>query len=176
MPFSFRDQTALPGVVLIEPQRLGDSRGSFMETFKRSEFTSAGLTDDFVQENQSVSTRGTLRGLHLQRAPRAQGKLVRVLAGEIFDVAVDVRPDSPTRGKWVSAVLSGENARMLWIPEWCAHGFLVLSETAEVLYKTTAEYSPQDEAGYMWNDPAFGIAWPGEPGTLSKRDREWAAF
>ncbi len=176
MPFSFREQAALPGVVLIEPQLLGDSRGWFLETFKRSEFVAAGLTGDFVQENQSVSTRGTLRGLHFQRAPKAQGKLVRVLAGEIFDVAVDIRPGSPTRGRWVSAVLSADNRQMLWIPDWCAHGFLVLSDTAEVLYKTTAEYSPQDEGGYRWNDPAFGIAWPAEPSTLSQRDREWAPF
>jgi len=176
MPFSFRHQSALPGVVLIEPQRLGDSRGSFMETFKRSEFAAARLPVDFVQENQSVSTRGTLRGLHFQRAPKAQGKLVRVLSGEIFDVAVDIRPGSPTRGHWVSEVLSGENRHMLWIPEWCAHGLLVLSETAEVLYKTTEEYSPQDEGGFMWNDPAFALPWPAEPLALSKRDREWAPF
>ena len=130
----------------------------------------------FVQENHSKSQRGTLRGLHFQLGRHAQGKLVRAVAGEIFDVAVDVRPESPTRGKWVSAVLSAENQRMLYIPPWCAHGFCVLSETADVIYKMTTEYAPAHEAGVMWNDPALAITWPISSPLVSERDQKWPSF
>lgn len=172
MPFRF-SQLDLPGVVLIEPRVFPDDRGYFMETYKRGDFAGAGLTDAFVQENHSRSTRGTLRGLHYQRAPKAQGKLVRAIVGEIYDVAVDVRPESSTFGRWIGITLSAENRCMLFIPPWCAHGFCVVSETAEVVYKTTAEYSPQLESGVMWNDPALAIPWPIDTPVLSERDRKW---
>ena len=174
MPFTFQ-RLDIPEVVLVEPQVFGDTRGFFMETYKQSDF--APFVDGaFVQENHSKSQRGTLRGLHFQLGLHAQGKLVRAVSGEIFDVAVDIRPESPTRGKWVSAVLSGENRRMLYIPPWCAHGFCVLSETAEVVYKMTAEYAPAHEAGVMWNDPALAISWPIPSPLVSERDRTWPPF
>lgn len=175
MPFTFQT-LSIPGVVLIEPRVFGDARGSFMETYKRSDFETFGIGDTFVQENQSRSERGVLRGLHYQRAPHAQSKLVRVVAGEIFDVAVDIRPDSPTRGQWVGVTLSAKNTRMVHIPPWCAHGFCVMSESADVVYKTTSEYAPAFESGFMWNDPAFGITWPLVAPVVSERDRNWPAF
>lgn len=175
MPFTF-EQLAIPEVLLIEPRVFGDARGFFMETYKRSDFATAGLPHTFVQENQSRSERGVLRGLHYQRHPHAQSKLVRVVAGEIFDVAVDIRPASPTRGRWVGVRLSSDNRRTLFIPPWCAHGFCVLSESAEVIYKTDAEYAPASESGFMWNDPAFGIEWPVATPLVSERDRHWPAF
>ena len=153
----------------------GDTRGFFMETFKQSDF--APFVDGaFVQENHSKSERGTLRGLHFQLGRHGQGKLVRVIAGEIFDVAVDIRRASPTRGKWVTAVLSAENRQMLYVPPWCAHGFCVLSDTAEVVYKTTTEYAPAHEAGVMWNDPALAISWPISSPLVSERDQKWPPF
>jgi len=153
----------------------GDARGFVMETYKQSEF--APFVDGgFVQENHSRSQRGTLRGLHFQLGPFAQGKLVRVVSGEIFDVAVDIRQESPTRGKWVSTVLSAANRRMVYIPPWCAHGFCVLSDNAEVLYKTTTEYAPAHESGLMWNDPALAISWPIASPLLSERDTKWPPF
>lgn len=174
MPFTFR-RLDIPEVVLIEPQVFDDTRGFFMETYKQSDF--APFVDGaFVQENHSRSQRGTLRGLHFQRGRHGQGKLVRTIWGEIFDVAVDIRPESPTRGKWVSAVLSAENRRMLYIPPWCAHGFCVLSETAEVVYKMTTEYAPAHEAGVMWNDPALAISWPISSPFVSERDEKWPPF
>lgn len=175
MPFTFSNLD-LPGVILAEPRVFGDARGWFMETFKQSEFARNGIPGPFVQENQSFSQAGTLRGLHFQRAPKAQGKLVRALAGEIFDVAVDMRRDSPTCGKWVAATLSAENRRMLYVPSWCAHGFIVTSGQAEVLYLTTDEYSAPHESGFLWNDPALGIAWPRQPEFLAERDQNWAPF
>lgn len=174
MPFTFH-RLAIPEVLVIDPEVFGDTRGFFMETYKQSEF--APFVDGpFVQENHSKSERGTLRGLHFQVGPYAQGKLVRVIAGEIFDVAVDIRPDSATRGKWVSTVLSGENRRMVYIPPWCAHGFCVVSETAEVVYKTTTEYAPAYESGLMWNDPSLAIDWPVSAPRLSERDTKWPSF
>jgi len=155
MPFTFERQ-AIPEVILIEPKAFSDVRGFFMETYKQSDFA-PWVDGVFVQENHSKSPRGVLRGLHFQVGPYAQGKLVRVISGEIFDVAVDIRPDSPTRGRWVGTPLSAANRRMLYIPPWCAHGFCVVSDAAEVVYKTTTEYSPANESGYMWNDPAFAI-------------------
>jgi dTDP-4-dehydrorhamnose 3,5-epimerase len=175
MPFTFT-KLELPGVLLIEPRVFADARGFFMETFRRSDYEAAGLPAAFVQENHSRSTRGTLRGLHYQRPPKAQGKLVRVIAGEIFDVAVDVRPGSPTFGRWVGATLSAQNRRMLYVPPWCAHGFCVTSDEAEVDYKTTAEYAPELEGGAMWNDPGLAIAWPTAAPLLSDRDRRWPAL
>jgi dTDP-4-dehydrorhamnose 3,5-epimerase len=147
-----------------------------METFKQSDFNQAGIPGPFVQENQSLSQTGTLRGLHFQRPPKAQAKLVRVLSGEIFDVAVDIRRDSATRGRWVAATLSADNRKMLYVPSWCAHGFYVTKGPAEVLYLATDEYSAADESGYAWNDPRFGITWPGEPGFLAGRDQQWPPF
>ena len=174
MPFTFR-RLDIPEVVLVEPQVFADARGFFLETYKQSDF--APFADAvFVQENHSKSQRRTLRGLHFQLGRHAQGKLVRAVAGEIFDVAVDVRPESPTRGKWVSAVLSAENQRMLYIPPWCAHGFCVLSETADVIYKMTTEYAPAHEAGVMWNDPALAITWPISSPLVSERDQKWPSF
>jgi dTDP-4-dehydrorhamnose 3,5-epimerase len=175
MPFRFH-KTEIPGILLIEPHVVGDARGSFMETYKRSEFASAGIGDVFVQQNQSVSQRGVLRGLHYQEPPFAQGKLVRVLHGEIFDVAVDVRPDSPTAGRWVAAQLSSANRRMVYLPGWCAHGLCVVSEQAEVVYMTTTEYAPAHESGFMWNDPQFAIPWPTSSPVLSERDTKWPPF
>ena len=175
MPFCFKN-LEMAGVVLAEPRVFADGRGSFMETYKFSDFANAGLPYRFVQENQSVSERGALRGLHFQRAPKAQGKLVRVLAGEIFDVAVDTRRGSPTCGRWIGVTLSAANRHMLYVPPWCAHGFYVTSESAEVLYKTTDEYSVAHEEGFAWDDPRLGIAWPGKPALLAERDRRWPPF
>ena len=144
-----------------------------METYKQSEFAAAGIAEAFVQENHSRSERGVLRGLHYQRAPHGQSKLVRVLSGSVFDVAVDIRPDSPTWGRWVGITLSSDNRKMVYIPSWCAHGFCVLSEQAEVLYHTSPEYKPESEAGIIWNDPALGIEWPTSSPIVSERDGAW---
>ena len=172
MPFSFQ-QTALPGVVIIEPKVHADQRGFFMETYKKSEFAAAGIALDFVQENHSRSVAGTLRGLHLQRPPKAQAKLVRVLEGEIFDVAADIRPDSPTYGVWVGARLSSENRRSMFIPAGFAHGFCVVSAEAQVIYKTSDEYAPELESGVRWDDPLLAIEWPCAEPLLSERDKKW---
>ena len=172
MPFSFAP-TALPGVVLVDPVVYGDHRGFFMETYKQSDFAAAGIDVDFVQENHSRSVQGTLRGLHLQREPRAQAKLVRVLEGEIFDVAADIRPGSPTYGQWVSSVLSSENRRSIFIPAGYAHGFCVITPEAQVIYKTSGEYAPELEWGVRWDDPLLAIPWPVEAPRLSERDRHW---
>lgn len=163
---------AIPDVVLLEPRVFGDDRGFFYESYNRQAFKEAtGLDPDFVQDNHSRSTQGVLRGLHYQLPPKAQGKLVRVIAGEVFDVAVDIRKDSPTFGRWVGEVLSAENKRQMWIPPGFAHGFLTLSETAEFLYKTTDYYSPAHEGCIRWDDADIGIVWPfdGVP-LLSEKD------
>ena len=162
--------TTLPGLVLIELKIFGDQRGRFMETYRRERYVAAGITAEFVQDNFSSSARGILRGLHHQLT-RPQGKLVHVTRGEVFDVAVDVRRGSPTFGQHFGVVLSAENGLQLWIPPGFAHGFLVLSESADFAYKATEAYSPTDERAIRWSDPALGIAWPitGEP-TLSARD------
>jgi dTDP-4-dehydrorhamnose 3,5-epimerase len=172
MPFTF-SATSLPGVLVIEPRVFADDRGFFMETYKQSEFADAGIAVDFVQANHSRSVRGTLRGLHFQRPPRAQAKLVRVIAGEVFDVAVDVRRGSPTFGQSVCATLSAENRRSLFVPAEYAHGFCVLSAEAEVLYSASAEYAPALESGVLWNDPALAIPWPVTAPLLAERDRRW---
>lgn len=162
--------TALDGVLMIEPRVFTDSRGYFMETFQTERYRStAGITEHFVQDNLSFSTRGTLRGLHLQH-PHDQSKLVQVVAGEIFDVAVDVRPDSSTFGEWVGVVLSGENHRQLFIPQGFAHGFCVTGKSARVLYKTTDYYAPSDEIGILWSDPDLAIDWPVKRPLLSEKD------
>lgn len=152
--------TAIAEVLVIEPAVFGDARGAFFESWNRRAFSKlAGRDVDFVQDNHSVSARGVLRGLHYQlRQP--QGKLVRVVAGEVFDVAVDLRRSSPTFGRWVGETLSAQNRRMMWVPEGFAHGFLVLSDIAEFLYKTTDYYAPEHERTLLWNDPAIGVTWP----------------
>jgi dTDP-4-dehydrorhamnose 3,5-epimerase len=164
--------TALPEVLLLEPRVFGDERGFFMESYNRRAFNEAvGHGVDFVQDNHSRSARGVLRGLHYQLPPHAQGKLVRVTSGSVFDVAVDMRRSSPRFGKWVGYELSAGNKRQLWVPPGFAHGFLVLSESADFLYKTTDYYAPQAEQAVRWDDPDLAIQWPtsGAP-TLSDRD------
>jgi dTDP-4-dehydrorhamnose 3,5-epimerase len=168
--------TALAGVVIVEPVVHRDARGFFMESYHAERYRAAGIDVEFVQDNHSRSGRGTLRGLHWQVAPRPQAKLVRVLAGEIFDVAVDIRPDSPTFGQWVGTRLDAERFRQLFVPVGFAHGFCVLSEIAEVEYKCSAVYDPAAERGLMWNDPAIGIAWPIEHPILSSRDQRHPSF
>ena len=162
--------TRLPEVLLIEPDVFGDARGFFMESWHRRRFAGAGLDVNFVQDNHSRSGAGVLRGLHYQ-LQQPQGKLVRVVAGEVFDVAVDIRQGSPTFGQWTGEVLSEDNFRMLYVPPGFAHGFCVLSERADFLYKCTDYYNPGDEYGIAWDDPAIGIEWPGGPFTLSDKDR-----
>ena len=159
-------QTEIPGVVVIEPQVFGDDRGYFMETYQKDQFAEAGIDKEFVQDNQSRSTRGVLRGLHFQKN-HTQGKLVRVTRGEVYDVAVDCRPNSATFGKWVGVTLSEENKKMFYIPEGFAHGFLVLSDVAEFCYKVTDFYHPEDEMGIAWNDPDIAVAWPEVVGSYS---------
>ena len=151
--------TAIPDVLIIEPKVFGDQRGFFFESYNRRAFESHGIPCEFVQDNHSRSAKNVLRGLHYQ-IKQPQGKLVRVVAGEVFDVAVDIRRSSPTFGKWVGEILSAQNKRMLWIPAGFAHGFLVLSEFAEFLYKTTDYWAPEHERSLLWTDPDLAIAWP----------------
>ena len=163
--------TAIPDVLIIEPKVFGDARGFFFESYNLQAFNEAtGLDVDFVQDNHSKSSKGVLRGLHYQLPPKAQGKLVRVVQGDVFDVAVDLRKSSPTFGQWVGDILSAENKKQLWIPPGFAHGFLTLSDTAEFLYKTTDYYSPEHERSLFWCDPTLGIEWPleGEPKLAAK--------
>ena len=167
----------IPDVFLIEPQVFGDERGFFFESFNYARFEAAiGRKVNFVQDSHSKSARGVLRGLHFQD-PKPQGKLVRVTQGEIFDVVVDIRPDSPAFGQWVGEILSAESKRQLWIPEGLAHGFLVLSDTAELLYKTTDYYAPSSEGCLRWDDPTLAIRWPldGAP-ALSSKDQNGLLF
>ena len=172
MPLIFTPAT-LPGVMIIEPEVFADERGYLMETYKRSEFVAAGINADFVQENHSRSLYGTLRGLHLQRQPKAQAKLVRVIDGTVFEVVADVDRDSPTFGQWVSFILSADNQRSLFVPAGYAHGFCVTSAEAQVVYKMTAEYAPELEDGVRWDDPVLGITWPISSPRLSTRDSRW---
>jgi len=170
-------QTAIPDVLILEPKVFGDERGFFYESFNARAFSEAtGLNPNFVQDNHSRSQQGVLRGLHYQ-VEQAQGKLVRVTAGEVYDVAVDLRRQSPTFGQWVGTHLSAENKRQMWVPEGFAHGFLVLSEFAEFLYKTTDYYAPAHERCIRWDDPKLAIAWPlqGEP-KLSAKDQQGLSF
>jgi dTDP-4-dehydrorhamnose 3,5-epimerase len=175
MAFRF-EKLEIPGTVLIEPSVFADDRGFFMETYKHSDFAAAGICGRFAQENHSRSAFSILRGLHYQRSPKAQGKLVRVVSGTVFDVAVDLEKGSSTLGKWIGVYLSAENRRMLYIPPWCAHGFCVMSEQAEVVYKTDQEYAPEAEGGIIWNDPSLGIQWPINGPTISEKDRRWPLF
>jgi len=164
--------TSNPDVLLFSPTVYEDSRGYFMETFRHQHFLERGIEVEFVQDNQSRSARGTLRGLHYQRT-YPQGKLVRVLSGEVFDVAVDLRASSPLFGKWVGQVLSAENRQQLWVPPGFAHGFYVMSETAELSYKCTEYFHPEDDHSLLWSDPAVAIDWPllGPEPLLSEKDR-----
>jgi len=164
-------QTDIPEVLVLEPRVFADARGFFFEAYNERSFASAGISERFVQDNQSSSKRGVLRGLHFQ-VKQQQGKLVRVVSGEVFDVAVDLRKGSATFGKWVGVRLSSTNHNMIWVPKGFAHGFYTLSESAEVLYKVTDFYSPQHERTLMWNDPDVGVEWPieGEP-LVSEKDR-----
>ena len=169
--FTF-NETEIKDVYTIDVKKYGDNRGYFMETYKESDFKAAGLNYNFVQDNQSKSKAGVLRGLHFQKT-YPQAKLVRVLEGEVFDVAVDLRKNSPTYGKWVGVILSAEKGNMFMIPRGFAHGFVVLTETATFVYKCDELYYPEDEGGIMWNDPEIGIVWPydGEP-LLSEKDKK----
>lgn len=169
MPFTFK-HLAIPEVILIEPKIFRDERGFFMETFKYSDFALMGMKEYFVQDNCSRSLYGVLRGLHYQKNPCSQGKLVQCTNGKIFDVAVDIRKGSPTYGSYVSAELSGENSHMLYVPPGFAHGFVVLSKSADVVYKCTREYSPEDDRGIIWNDPYINIQWPVKDPVLSEKD------
>ena len=177
-------KTSIEGVIIVDVKAYGDSRGYFMETYKKPDFVTGGIDVDFVQDNQSSSTKGVLRGLHFQ-INHPQSKLVRVVSGEVFDVAVDLREGSPTYGKWEGTILSAENKRQFFIPRGFAHGFLVLSDTAEFCYKCDDIYHPNDEGGLMWNDPAIGIEWPALQGDdtfdeskiiLSDKDKIHPAF
>ena len=170
MPFHFHP-LAIPEVVLVEPQRFGDARGFFMETYQYETFAANNISLNFVQDNHSRSAHGVLRGLHFQKDPHAQGKLLKAVVGEIFDVAVDIRRGSPTFGQWVGEILSAENGRLLYVPPGFAHGFCVLSETADIIYKTTNYYHPKIEKGIIWNDPQIGAEWPIANPLLSTRDQ-----
>ena len=163
--------TPIPGILIIEPKVFPDERGFFLESFQKKKFAEAGIPFDFVQDNHSKSCQGVLRGLHYQ-IQQAQGKLLRVVAGEIYDAAVDIRRGSPTFGQWFGMHLSAENKKMLWVAPGLAHGFYVTSPEAEVLYKATDYYAPQWERSILWNDPAIGIAWPtqGELPILAPKD------
>lgn len=169
MNFSF-SPLEIPAVVLVEPKAFGDERGYFMESYRASAFREGGVDATFVQDNRSLSSRGVVRGLHYQRQPFAQGKLVSVVRGEIFDVAVDLRPGSSSFGHWLARRLSAENRHMLYVPEGFAHGFQTVSEEAVVHYKTTSEYAPAADAGIRWDDPDLAIDWPVRPAVLSAKD------
>ncbi|OGW40707.1 MAG: dTDP-4-dehydrorhamnose 3,5-epimerase [Nitrospirae bacterium RBG_13_39_12] len=175
MPFNFK-KLEIPEVMLVEPEILRDARGSFMEAYKYSDFARAGIEEHFLQDNYSRSAKGVLRGLHFQKNPNAQGKLVQCIKGKIFDVAVDIRKGSPTFGKWVSAELSEENNLMLYVPAGFAHGFVVLSEASGVIYKCTREYSPGADSGIIWNDNEINIHWPVKEPILSERDMKHPAL
>jgi dTDP-4-dehydrorhamnose 3,5-epimerase len=177
-------KTSIDGVIVVDVKSYADARGSFMETYKREDFVAGGIDAEFVQDNQSSSVKGVLRGLHFQ-LQHPQAKLVRVTSGKVFDVCVDLRKGSATYGKWEGAILSAQNARQFFIPRGFAHGFLVLSETAQFCYKCDDVYHPGDEGGLMWNDPALGIEWPAMDGCtefdaskiiLSEKDKDYPAF
>ncbi len=171
MPFTFK-KLSIPEVILVEAQSFTDERGFFIEGFKESVFNTNGIRTRFVQDNYSHSAKGVLRGLHYQKNSKAQAKLVMAIRGEIFDVAVDIRKDSPTYGKWVGEILSEQNHKLLYVPEGFAHGFCVLSNEADVLYKVNSEYSEEHERGIMWNDPEISIKWPIAKPIMIKKDLE----
>jgi dTDP-4-dehydrorhamnose 3,5-epimerase len=162
----------VPGVWLIEPKVFGDNRGWFFESYRHDEFAAHGLSDMFVQDNMSSSAHHVVRGLHYQLEPKAQDKLVRVTRGEVFDVAVDIRKGSPTFGKWAGRILSAENKLAMFVPAGCAHGFCVLSDTAEFHYRCTGYYAPSHERGIHWDDPAIGVEWPVEAATAILSDKD----
>jgi len=169
MPFEF-EKLGIPGLVLIKPRIFGDDRGFFLELYKHSDFVRGGILEHLVQDNYSKSTKGVLRGLHYQKEPKAQGKLVMCIKGAIFDVAVDIRRGSSQYGQWTGIRLTEENKNMLYVPPGFAHGFQVLSDTAEVLYKCTSEYSPADDRGIIWSDQDLNIDWPLSSPILSAKD------
>lgn len=170
-------KTAIPDVLIFEPKVFGDARGFFFESFSQRIFEEAiGRQIKFVQDNHSKSHQGVLRGLHFQKGEHAQGKLVRCAAGEVFDVAVDIRKDSPTFSQWVGVHLSAENKRQLWIPEGFAHGFLTITDNTEILYKTTNYYSPVNEKAIIWNDKTLDIKWPFQPSVVSEKDSQAVCF
>jgi dTDP-4-dehydrorhamnose 3,5-epimerase len=170
MPFTFR-KTEIDGIVVIDPQLYGDQRGFFLEIYRESDFREWGIADVFVQDNHSFSVKGVIRGLHYQIPPRAQAKLIYVVQGSVWDVAVDVRRGSPTFAKFVSEELSDENRRMMYIPEGFAHGFCALSDSVHIIYKCTREFSPEHDSGIRWDDEEIGIDWPTDVPILSERDR-----
>ncbi len=172
MPFEFK-RLEIPDVILIKPKVFGDERGFFMETYKKLDFEKAGINGEFIQDNHSKSKYGVLRGLHFQRGPYAQAKIVRCVRGVIYDVAVDLRKNSPRFGKHVGVILSEFNKYQLYIPRGFAHGFAVLSDVAEVVYKVDNVYAPDHEGGLIWNDPDVGIKWPIENPILSEKDKKW---
>ena len=171
MSFTFK-KLSISDVILIEPHSFTDDRGFFFESFKESDFFSNGINKKFVQDNFSHSVNGVIRGLHFQKAPKAQAKLVTVLKGKIFDVAVDIRKNSPTYGKWVSEILSGDTHNLLYVPEGFAHGFCVISDEADVLYKVSNEYSQEHERSIIWNDPKLNIQWPIKNPIISNKDNK----
>ncbi len=171
MPFEFR-RLELPDVLLIEARVFFDERGFFLETYKRSDFEANGVPQGFVQDNFSTSKRGVLRGLHYQKEPHAQAKLVSVSSGEIYDVAVDIRKGSPTYGQWVGVNLKADQHRMLLVPEGFAHGFQALTDDVHVAYKVTCDYAPEADRGIAWNDPSLAIDWPISDPVLSEKDRK----
>ena len=169
LPFTFK-KLSIPDVILIEAKSFPDKRGYFLENFKESIFIENGINTRFVQDNFSHSIKGVLRGLHFHKNPKAQAKLITTLRGEIFDVSVDIRKNSPTYGKWVGEILSEQNHKLLYIPEGFAHGFCILSEEADVFYKVSQEYSPEHDSGFIWNDPEIDIKWPIDKPIISERD------
>jgi dTDP-4-dehydrorhamnose 3,5-epimerase len=175
MPFEFLP-FSIPGLMLIKPKLFNDDRGVFFEMYKHSDFSLAGIREHLLQDNYSTSTKGVLRGLHYQKNPKAQGKLVCCVKGKIYDVAIDIRRGSPCYGKWAGIELTEDNRHLLYVPPGFAHGFQVLSETAEVMYKCTEEYSPADDRGIMWNDPHLAITWPLPNPLLSKKDVAHPSF
>jgi len=170
MPFDFI-QCELPGIVIVAPKVFDDNRGFFLETYKQSEFAENGIADEFCQDNHSLSAKHVLRGLHFQVFPAAQAKLVRVVRGAAWDVAVDIRRDSATFKKWFAVELSEANRKMLYIPEGFAHGFVAMTDDTHLIYKCSREYSPAHDAGIIWNDPEIGIDWPVDDPLLSDKDR-----
>ncbi len=171
MPFRFQ-RLKIPDLILVEPEVFEDNRGFLMEAYKKSDFEANGIPAEFVQDIHSHSVQDVLRGLHYQKHPRAQGKLARVVKGEVFDVAVDIRKNSPTYGRWEGVALSDRNFRMLYVPVGFAHGYCVLSQEAEFVYKVTEEYAPECDRGIVWNDPDIGIEWPTVEPILSEKDAQ----
>lgn len=171
MTFTFK-RLQIPDVILVEPNVISDNRGFFFESFKESDFFANGITKKFVQDNFSHSTYGVIRGLHYQKKNKAQAKLITVISGKIFDVAVDIRKNSPSYGKWTSMILSEDDHKLLYVPEGFAHGFCVLSQEADILYKVSNEYSKEHERGIIWNDPAINISWPIKEPVISDKDNQ----